>query len=211
MMEHMVDQDAAAGVGPKLPGPAASEPRPAWLTRLIARLRHDQPSGGPLRRPLDDRLLGGVAAGIAQRTGLDVGLVRAVLVVAALVTSGFVAAGYVVAWLVIPAQNADTNIAARALTDKRGIGLAAALTSVLVVVLIIASALNAVWVASFGGPLIVCAAGLVLIARNADAEERQLLREFADPAGRPQAAFGERLSAEKEHRGRPGRAKVSCR
>ena len=187
MMEHMVDQDAAAGAGPRSPGPAAAEPRPAWLTRLIARLRHDQPSGGPLRRPLDDRLLGGVAAGIAKRTGLDVSLVRAVLVVAALLTSGFVAAGYVVAWLVIPAQNADTNIAVKALADKRGIGLAAALTSVLVVVLIIASALNAGWVASFGGPLIVCVDGLVLIARNADAEERQHLREFADPAGRPRS------------------------
>jgi signal transduction histidine kinase len=129
-------------------------------------------------------LLGGVAAGIAQRTGLDLSLVRSALVVAALLTSGFGAAAYVVAWLLIPAQGADTNIATRALSDKRGIGLAVALASVLAVALIIASALKATWVAGLAVPLIVCAAGLVLISRNADAEERQYLREFADPAGR---------------------------
>jgi signal transduction histidine kinase len=158
--------------------------RPEWLTRLGARVRPGQPSGGPLRRPADGRLLGGVAAGIAERTGLDLSLLRAALVVTALITSGFVAAAYVVAWLLIPAQDSETNIATRALTDKRGIGLAAALASVLVVALIIASALSAGWVVSFGIPLTVCAAGLVLISRNADADERQHLREFADPDGR---------------------------
>jgi signal transduction histidine kinase len=184
--------DASAGLhatsgASQPPGPASGPrpERPAWLTRLGARVRPDQPSGGPLRRPRAGRLLGGVAAGIAERTGLDLGLVRAALVIAALVTSGFVAAAYVVAWLLIPAQDAETNIATRALADKRGIALATALASVLVVALVIASALNASWVVSFGVPLIVCAAGLVLISRNADADERQHLREFADTAGRP--------------------------
>jgi signal transduction histidine kinase len=184
--------DAAAGrhytTGPaQSPGPESgpgSAP-PSWLSRLGARMRRDQPTSGPLRRPQEGRLLGGVAAGIAERTGLDVSLVRAVLIVAALVTSGFVGAAYVVAWLLIPARSSDTNIATRALADKRGIALAAAVASVLVVALIIASALNASWVASFGVPLTVSAAGLVLISRNADADERQHLREFADPAGRP--------------------------
>jgi signal transduction histidine kinase len=157
------------------------------MARLGAWARPEQPSGGPLRRPVDGRLLGGVAIGIARRTGLDLSLVRAVLVVAALVTTGFGAAAYVVAWLLIPAQGADANIATRALADKRGIGLAAALASVLTVACVIAAALDATWVAGVAVPLIVCAAGLVLISRNADAEERQQLREFADPAGRSTA------------------------
>ncbi len=184
--------DASAGrhatTGPAESPGQASGPRPAgpsWLTRLGGRARPNQPSGGPLRRPQEGRLIGGVAAGLAERTGLDLSLVRAVLVVAALVTSGFVAAAYVIAWLLIPAQDADSNIATRALADKRGIALATALASVLVVALIIASALNASWVASFGAPLIVCVAGLVLISRNADADEREHLREFADAASRP--------------------------
>lgn len=115
-------------------------------------------------------------------------MLRAVLVVLALVTYGFGAAAYVVAWLLIPAQGADTNIATRALSDKRGIGLAAALASVLAAALIIASALGATWIAGAALPLIVCAGGLVLISRNADAEEQQHLREFADSAGRPKSA-----------------------
>jgi signal transduction histidine kinase len=180
---------AATGPG-QSPGATAGPPpaRPAWLTRLGAWARPNQPGGGPLRRPLAGRLIGGVAAGVAERTGLDLSLVRAVLIVAALVTSGFVAAAYVVAWLLIPARGADTNIATRALADKRGIALATALASVLVVALVIISALNASWVVSFGVPLIVCAAGLVLIARNADADEQQHLREFADPASRPSSS-----------------------
>lgn len=115
-------------------------------------------------------------------------MLRAVLVVLALITYGFGAAAYVVAWLLIPAQGADTNIATRALSDKRGIGLAAALASVLAAALIIASALGATWIAGAALPLIVCAGGLVLISRNADAEEQQHLREFADSAGRPKSA-----------------------
>jgi signal transduction histidine kinase len=147
-----------------------------------------------LRRPLDDRLIGGVAAGIAQRTGLDVSLVRAALVVLALITSGFGGAAYVVAWLLIPAQGARTNIATRAVADKRGIALAAALTLVVVVALVIASALDATWVAGIAVPVIVSAAGLVLIARNADPAERQHLLEFADPAVRTGAVrHGRRL------------------
>jgi signal transduction histidine kinase len=177
---------ATTGPGPS-PGPE-SGPRSAdssWLTRLGVRARPNRPSGSPLHRPVDGRLLGGVAAGIAERTGLDLTLVRTALVVLALVTYGFGAAAYVVAWLLIPAQGADSNIATKALRDKRGIGLAAALASVLAVALIIASALDATWVAGLAVPVIVCGAGLALISRNADEEERQHLREFADPAGRP--------------------------
>jgi len=95
---------------------------------LGIRVSRGQASAGPLRRPVEGRLIGGVAAGIADRTGFDVSLVRAVLIVLALITSGFCAAAYVVAWLLIPAQGTDTNIGTRALSDKRGIWLALALT-----------------------------------------------------------------------------------
>ena len=176
MMENMVEQDAAArrddGGGGR------------WTARLEAlgiRPRRASVGAGPLRRVFDGRVLGGVAAGIARRTGFDVGLIRAVLVIGALITSGLFAALYVVAWLVVPAEGTDTAIGTRALTDKRGIGLALALTSAVAVGLIIASALHAAWVTGLAVPLLVCAAGLVLIARNAPESERQYLRELADP------------------------------
>jgi len=162
--------------------------RTSRLESLGIRVSRGPASGRPLRRQVEGRLIGGVAAGIADRTGFDVSLIRAALVVLALITSGFCAAAYVVAWLLIPAQGADVSIGTRALGDRRGIGLAAALTSALVAGLVIASALQASWVSSLAFPAIVCAAGLVLIFRNAPEDEREYLRELADPVARGRGA-----------------------
>jgi len=121
-----------------------------------------------------------VAAGLAARTGFDVGAVRFVFVVAAL-ASGFGLAAYVLAWLLVPAAGATTNIAAKALTDRRGITLAAGLGSLLVVVLLIASALGAGWLGSLAWPLVISVAGIVLIWRNAPADEQAMMRRLAEP------------------------------
>jgi signal transduction histidine kinase len=176
MMETMVDQDAtaerSAGGGGRLT---------AWLDALGIRLTRGAASGGPLRRAVDGRVFAGVAAGIARRTGFDAGLIRAILVIGTLLSSGLFAALYVVAWLVIPAEGSDTAIGTRALTDKLGIGLALALTSLLSVGLVIASALHAAWITGLAVPLLVSAAGLVLVARNAPESERRYLRDLADP------------------------------
>jgi signal transduction histidine kinase len=137
----------------------------------------------PLRRPVDDRLLGGVAAGLARRTGFSVGVWRVIFVVATIVTTGYLAIAYMLAWLLIPAEGADRNIASKALTDRRGIGLSLGLTSILVLVLFIASTVNAPYVTSLAIPLLVCAVGLLLISRNAPDDELAYLRGLAEPAG----------------------------
>jgi signal transduction histidine kinase len=137
----------------------------------------------PLRRAREDRLLGGVAAGLAKRTGISVGVWRVVFVVATIVTSGYLAIAYVLGWLLIPAEGADHNIASKAVADKRGIGLSLGLTSVLGLALFIASALNAPYVTSLAIPLLVCAVGLLLISRNAPDDELDYLRGMAEPAG----------------------------
>jgi len=162
-----------------------------WTTRLEShglRISRGPGTAGPVRRAREGQLLGGVAAGLAQRTGFSVGVIRAAIVIATLVSTGYLAIAYVLAWLLIPAEGADSNIGSKALTDKRGISLAAALASVLVVALVIASALNAPWVTSLAVPLIVCAVGLVLISRNAPEEELEYLRGLADPAGMSRTA-----------------------
>ncbi len=167
---------------------SVGEPRPGrhgrWAARLEAlglRVTRGPSSDGPLRREIDGCLLGGVAAGIAKRTGFDVGMVRVLIIVAVFATSGFAAPAYVVAWLLIPAAGADASIGARALADKRGFGLAAGLTSILVLGLIIASALNAPWVTSLAVPIIVSAVGLAIIWRNAPQAELDYLRSLTDP------------------------------
>ena len=133
----------------------------------------------PLRREREGRLAGGVAAGIAKRSGVDVNVIRIGFAVATLL-GGLGATLYVIAWLVIPAQGDDTNILSAAVTDKRGLTLAAGLTSVLITLLIIASALSAVWFTSIAWPLIICAGGTTLIWRNASAGEQATMRRVTD-------------------------------
>jgi phage shock protein PspC (stress-responsive transcriptional regulator) len=63
-----------------------------------------------LRRPIHDRMLAGVAAGIADYLGIDATIVRIVLAV--LVFAG--GAGvpiYLAGWLLIPEEGADASIA----------------------------------------------------------------------------------------------------
>jgi signal transduction histidine kinase/phage shock protein PspC (stress-responsive transcriptional regulator) len=159
-------------------------PSSGWASRLEAlglRFTRGPASSGPLRRQIDGSVLGGVATGLAKRTGFDVGVIRAAIVVAAFVTTGFAAAAYVVAWLLIPAAGAESSIGSRALNDKRGLGLAAGVTSVLVLALVIASALHAPWITSLAVPVIVCGVGLTLVWRNAPPEELDILRGLADP------------------------------
>jgi signal transduction histidine kinase len=154
---------------------------PGWWTRGPGR-------GGPLRRARQDRLAGGVAAGLAARTGLDVTVVRTMFVLVTLLSAGTGAAAYVLAWLLVPAvgedgsmASQDSSIASKALTDRRGIALAAGLGSVLIVVLLIASALGAGWLGSLAWPLVISVAGIVLIWRNAPADEQAIMRRLAEP------------------------------
>jgi phage shock protein PspC (stress-responsive transcriptional regulator) len=70
-----------------------------------------QPEAGQLRRSGDDRMLAGVAGGIARYLNADVTLVRVIISVLALFT-GAGAALYIAAWLLIPADGDDESIAA---------------------------------------------------------------------------------------------------
>jgi len=158
------------------------EPRPSrWRARLHipGRRRRGTRGSGPLRRAREDRLAGGVAAGLAARTGLDVTVVRLGFALATLLSVG--AAVYVLAWLLVPADGADSNIAGKALADRRGIALAAGVMSLLIALFVVASALGAGWLGSGAWPLVISGPGLVLIWRNAPADEQDMMRRLAGP------------------------------
>jgi phage shock protein C len=70
-----------------------------------------QPGAGRLRRSGDERMLAGVAGGIARYLNADVTLVRVIIAALALFT-GAGAALYIAAWLLIPADGDDEPIAA---------------------------------------------------------------------------------------------------
>jgi phage shock protein C len=69
------------------------------------------PRQQPLYRPRDDRMLAGVASGIARYFGVDVTVVRIIFAVLAVV-GGAGLPLYLAGWLLIPEESADQSIAA---------------------------------------------------------------------------------------------------
>ena len=81
----------------------AVEPAPGPARRPIA--------GQDLYRPIGDRMLAGVASGIADYLNVDVTLVRIALVVLTFV-GGVGVPLYLAGWLLIPEEGAESSIAA---------------------------------------------------------------------------------------------------
>jgi len=79
---------------------------------------NDQPEVRQLRRSGDDRMLAGVAGGIARYLDVDVTLVRVIIAALALFT-GAGAPLYVAAWLLLPADGEDQSVAAAWLAARR--------------------------------------------------------------------------------------------
>jgi phage shock protein PspC (stress-responsive transcriptional regulator) len=77
----------------------------------------DQYESVQLRRSADDRMLAGVAGGIARYLNVDVTLVRVVIAALTLLT-GAGAPMYIAAWLLIPADGEEQSVAA-AWIDRR--------------------------------------------------------------------------------------------
>jgi len=135
---------------------------------------------GPFRRSHEDRLFGGVASGLSRRFGVDATIVRIAFVVLSL-AGGFGAAAYIVLWLVLPMEGETSSIAGRASRDRRGLVLSLGFVPALLVTLVVAAALHVGFITSFAWPCFVTAAGLVLVWRNCDDEERVFLRQVAEP------------------------------
>ena len=101
------EQPGSAGTAGTDGGTSAAGTGSAWNTR----------SGGPslpdlreLRRPTGDRMLAGVASGIARYLGVDTNLVRIAFVVLAFV-GGAALPIYILGWLLIPEDGAAQSIA----------------------------------------------------------------------------------------------------
>lgn len=135
---------------------------------------------GSWRRVPEQRLLGGVAAGISARTGMDVTAVRTVFVLLALAGGAGIAC-YLAAWLLIPAVGEPSNIGGKAMSDGTGITLAAGLASLLIAVFVLLSLVGAGWIGSFAWTFVISTIAIVLISRNAPLDEQATLRRLADP------------------------------
>src|SRR3954451_11740668 len=126
----------------------------------------DPPSSAPLFvRPREGRMLAGVCAGIAQRWGLDLTLVRVVTVVLTLFT-GVALAAYLAAWLLTPSTEgpapltADSNAARWASrTGDRIVRRWPALLLIVPGASLFSAAAHALW---FGAPVGLLAASLLV-------------------------------------------------
>ena len=78
----------------------------------------DQPAARQLHRSANNRMLAGVAGGIARYLDADVTLVRVVIAALALFT-GSGAALYIAAWLLIPEDGEDEPVAAAWIAGRR--------------------------------------------------------------------------------------------
>jgi phage shock protein PspC (stress-responsive transcriptional regulator) len=83
--------------GPKPPPSSGAVPPPGGGTTATSTVRP------PLRRPREGRVLSGVAAGLADHLGVDVAIVRIVIVVLAVVTEGLMVLAYIAAAIFVPA------------------------------------------------------------------------------------------------------------
>ncbi len=162
-----------------------------------ARFRHGEGNGGPLRRDPADRLGGGVASGVAAWKGFNVTTVRIAFVLLTVFTSGIAVAAYVLAWLVVPAAGGGPSIGVKARSDTQGLRLAAGLASLLILVLLVAAALSDSWLINWAWPQVLSVAGLVLIWRNAPADEQATMRHLLQPL---EAATGVTAGVAAPHR-----------
>jgi len=124
-------------------------------------------------------MVAGVAGGVARRFGIDPTLVRIAFVLAT-VGGGTGMVAYLVCWLLVPAEGQETSIAQEAAHDPRALVLAAGLVSIVVASVLVLAALGLGFVTGLVWPLALAAAGVAVIWRHSDDDERAALRRVAD-------------------------------
>jgi signal transduction histidine kinase len=135
---------------------------------------------GPWRRSRQDRILGGVAGGVAERFGVEATVVRVVFVIVTL-AGGFGVIAYLAGWLLIPLEGQSDSLGSRVVRDRHGIALSLAFLPALVVMLVLGAAFHIGFLDSAAWPLFFCGVGALLVWRNCDPEERTWLRQAVEP------------------------------
>jgi phage shock protein C len=76
-------------------------------------------NGKVLVRKVDNRIVAGVCAGVADYLDVDVNLVRLVVGLITLITVGLGVLGYLVAWAIIPEEGQKKSIAEDLINKNR--------------------------------------------------------------------------------------------
>jgi signal transduction histidine kinase/phage shock protein PspC (stress-responsive transcriptional regulator) len=132
----------------------------------------------PVTRSRTDRVIAGVAAGISDRLGLDPALVRIAFVVLT-VAGGSGVLLYVAGWLLLPQEPGGRSIAQGALQDRRDLAQAAAVGVLVLGSLLLLRTLGLWFSDNLIWPTALSAAGLALIWRRADEQDRAAVSRVA--------------------------------
>src|SRR4051812_27456276 len=126
------------------------------------------PPRAPLRRDPVRGKLGGVAAGLADRLGLDPLLVRVAFVVAT-VAGGWGAALYLLLWVAIP-QGDGTATSTRFRTGRSSVEVALGAALLLLAAMLLARQAGLWWSDAVIWPVVLVAGGAALLWRQSLAE-----------------------------------------
>jgi signal transduction histidine kinase len=155
------------------------------------RRRRQQRHGPALRRDLQERWIGGVAAGIARRYGIDVWLVRFAFV-ATTAAGGLGLILYALGWLVIPGSETAGESRRRAPTGRAAVEVALGTGLLLLSALLTMRALGIWFSDAIVWPLVLVASGGALIWRASagpkEARRPQAVAEATAPPSRAPAA-----------------------
>jgi signal transduction histidine kinase len=163
-------------------------------------------STGVLRRDREEGWVGGVAAGIARRFGVDPSLVRVAFVVAA-AAGGVGVAAYLLGWLVIPAGD-SRPARVRIRTGRAAVEVALGTAFLLLAVLLAFRALGIWFSDAIVWPLVLIAGGGALIWRQSTAPAKDADVPQAAPAARREMPIALRLPADAVSRALLGAALV---
>jgi signal transduction histidine kinase/phage shock protein PspC (stress-responsive transcriptional regulator) len=151
-----------------------------------------------LVRLVDQRLVAGVAAGVARHLGAPVGLVRIVFVILGLLAGAGVV-GYALLWIFVPqgtgpggAPGSSVSRRASAVERRQAIGIAAIGVAAGIVTLALGAGR---WIGALAGPLVIVAIGAAFIWREADDSQRQRWRRTAVGWTRPRRGAWWRIAA----------------
>ncbi|MDQ1397602.1 MAG: hypothetical protein QOG64_2861 [Acidimicrobiaceae bacterium] len=148
--------------------------------RPIRQFLAPRPEGHPGRlfRSTDDKLVAGVAGGLGLRLGIDPLICRIAFVVLT-VAGGSGVLVYVIGWLVLPRQGATDTIAQHALADRRDVGQTVAVALLVLGGLLLMRAIGLWFDDRIVWPVVLASAGLAVIWRQADDEDRAPLTRVA--------------------------------
>src|SRR4051812_39807552 len=163
--EHWVIAEPLASP-PPLPPPS---PPPNW-----SRPPSRPPVG--IARSRDDKVLGGVAAGIAKRLGIDALIVRIAFVVLT-VAGGSGVLLYVIGWLWLPKEGTTDTIVHQ--VSRRDFGQTFAVALLVLGGLLLLRAMGFWFDDRIVWPVVLASAGLAVIWRQADDEDREPLTRVA--------------------------------